>query len=219
MLEQTTADIAWAAGIWEGEGCWGVYRLGPTGKINVQSRLGMTDADVVFRFAAIVGFGTVRARRARRPHEKPLTEWYTQRRDLSRQLTEMFWPYLGERRRAKAQEVLDYGPAHPLNERTVCPKGHLYFGDNLVVEPIVRAGVTYLARRCKACRKAQSKARQLGRTRRTIVADIPEPKATENENTTGTRPLEETQPKPAPEFHEKAPADKKDQPGNSQANE
>jgi hypothetical protein len=40
------------------------------------------------------------------------------------------------------------------------------------------------------------------------VADIPKPKATEAENTTGTRPLVETQPKPAPEFHEQSPAPK-----------
>ena len=51
------------------------------------------------------------------------------------------------------------------------------------------------------------------------MADIPEPKATENENATGTRPLVETQPKPAPEFHEQAPVDKKDQPGNSKLND
>ena len=44
------------------------------------------------------------------------------------------------------------------------------------------------------------------------MTDIPEPTATESENTTGTRPLVETQPKPAPEFHEQAPAPKAPEP-------
>lgn len=153
-------EIAWAAGIWEGEGCWNAFRR-PTGKMQVQSRLAMSDADVIDRFAAIVGFGTVRPRSQLKAHPdwKPMFEWYTQRRDSTARLIEMFWPYLGERRRAKAQELLDLGPSRPLNERMHCPKGHPYSGDNLFTEPINRNGRTYYARRCRICRRAGSRER------------------------------------------------------------
>jgi hypothetical protein len=144
-------DIAWAAGIWEGEGCWNVVRRPDRHKPQVQSRLAMTDRDVVERFAAIVGFGGLRYGIQRRPNEKPLAEWYTQRRDMTRELIAMFWPYLGERRRAKAQEVLDLGEAIPLGERTTCPKGHPY-------DSIEKAG-GHLARRCSQCRREQSRNR------------------------------------------------------------
>jgi len=44
-----TNEIAWAAGLFEGEGTLNVYRRS-SGKLQVQVRLGMTDRDVVERF-------------------------------------------------------------------------------------------------------------------------------------------------------------------------
>ncbi len=155
-------QIAWAAGLFEGEGCWNAYqRREKNGKMQVQARLAMTDEDVVDRFAAVVGFGTVRRNVIRRPGstDKPLTEWYTQRRDTVRALIVMFLPYMGERRSARALAILDLGEAHPLNERTHCPKGHPYEGENLVLEPIKRGDREYFARRCKICRTEQSRER------------------------------------------------------------
>lgn len=154
------AEVAWAAGLWEGEGCWNAYRR-PSGKVQAQCRLAMTDADVVERFAGIVGFGSIRRDVIRNANKdwKPLTEWYTQRRDKTHELIQMFWPYLGERRKAKAQELLDLGEAVPRGERPLCPKGHPYSGENLLTEPINRNGRTYIARRCKKCRREQERNR------------------------------------------------------------
>ena len=157
-------DIAWAAGIWDGEGCWSVTsRAGDghhKGSMHAQSRLGMTDRDVVERFAAIVGFGTVRLRanqkEAKYGPRKPVWEWYTQRRDMTRQLIEMFWPYLGERRRAKAQEVLDLGEATPAAERLTCPRGHPY---DLYESVGAKSRGSHMARRCSVCRNKGSRDR------------------------------------------------------------
>lgn len=41
-------EIAWAAGLFEGEGCFNAY-IRKSGKIQVQARLTMTDQDVVER--------------------------------------------------------------------------------------------------------------------------------------------------------------------------
>lgn len=148
------ALIAWAAGLFEGEGCWNVYR--PRGKTQVQARLAMTDPDAVRRFAAVMGFGTVRARASRRPHEKPLTEWYTQKRENVRTMIALFLPYLGERRRQRALEILALGEVRPHGERTHCPQGHPYVGGNLRVETNVRGTPI---RRCVTCRRAQDRER------------------------------------------------------------
>jgi len=161
-------DIAWAAGLFEGEGCLNVFQRS-SGKWQTQARLRMADRDVVERFAAIVGFGTVRGPIApQEAHWSPTWEWYTQRRDTCRSLIALFLPYFGERRTAKAHELLALGEARPLNERTHCPKGHPLSGDNLQTEPFVGTnGKSYVARRCKTCRQAQArdrKRRELGIT-------------------------------------------------------
>jgi hypothetical protein len=167
LVPSRSEEIAWAAGLFEGEGSWNAYyRNGPRSKMNVSARLAMSDEDVVKRFAAVVGFGTMRARSVSMAHYKPMTEWYTQRRANVRALIVMFMPYLGDRRRVRAQEILDLGESHPLNERTHCPQGHAYEGDNLMLEPIERAGRRYFARRCRICRTEQSRLRAQARRAR-----------------------------------------------------
>lgn len=147
-------DIAWAAGVWEGEGCWSINPRTRRAGVAVQSRLGMTDPDVVERFGAIVGFGTIRHEPARL-NRKAMTQWYTQRRDSTRLLIGMFSPYLGERRRAKAQEILDLGETIANGERTTCPQGHPYDSTAMVSTGAGR----HLARRCSICRRNQSRER------------------------------------------------------------
>jgi hypothetical protein len=69
--ERTTQHVAWAAGLFEGEGCWNAYvRKG--GKVQMQVRLEMTDKDVVERFAAIVGCGAIHLSQPGTGGHKPL---------------------------------------------------------------------------------------------------------------------------------------------------
>jgi hypothetical protein len=164
-------EIAWAAGLFEGEGCWNVY-LPPSRRkvgrrqLQPQMKLAMTDGDVVRRFAGIVGCGSLRDRPRQhgKSHWKPTYEWNLYRRADIQCLIRFFWPYLGERRRGKAQEILDLGEAVPHGKRTHCPQGHPYAGDNLVLESIHDG--KYTARRCKTCRRAQD----LERKKRKVVA-------------------------------------------------
>jgi len=51
-------DIAWATGLFEGEGTMGVFGNGATGKITTMA-LVMSDEQTVRRFAAIVGIGAI----------------------------------------------------------------------------------------------------------------------------------------------------------------
>ena len=157
----TITDLAWAAGLFEGEGCFNVYTR-KSGKQQVQMRLGMTDEDVVVRFKSIVGCGTVRGPIFRRPDEKPMWDWCIYEAVQVRRLIDVFMPWLGNRRRAKALEVLEKAAFIRVAAgiRTHCPQGHPYSGDNLVVERVGPAKASHLGRRCRVCRNIAGRDRK-----------------------------------------------------------
>ena len=98
-------DIAWAAGLFEGEGC--IYIIKHRKK-SATLRLTSTDKDVVERFAQIVGVGNVLLETAsRKSHWKPLYLWNISKREEVRRILVSFMPYLGERRKEKAIEALN----------------------------------------------------------------------------------------------------------------
>ena len=105
-MNEDTA-IAWAAGLFEGEGCI-------TGNKNVPNlreiKIKMTDKDVMQRFVDIVGYGNLRGpyTQRNRPSTKPFWVWAIGKRlEVVRILT-MFLPYFGERRSEKAIEAITH---------------------------------------------------------------------------------------------------------------
>lgn len=105
-------DIAWAAGLFEGEGCIHAdpYFLGDgTPRYRFVLSLGMTDQDVVEKFAAVVGYGRVRAQRRTdcvQEHWKQQYIWEIGSREHCLRIIGMFLPYLGRRRLQKVAEIL-----------------------------------------------------------------------------------------------------------------
>ena len=94
----TNLQIAWAAGLFEGEGY--ITRNGKYPKIG----LTMTDKDVVNKFVALFGLGNVRTRE-RHPC-KTQYEWQIVGKQC-KVILEQLLPYLGERRAYKALNALD----------------------------------------------------------------------------------------------------------------
>jgi hypothetical protein len=153
LHHRTLEQVAWAAGLFEGEGCWNAY-VREGGTVQMQARLGMTDRDVVERFAAVIGFGAIHQAQPGTGGWKPLHTWCVYEAEKVREVIALFMPYMGERRRAKAEEVLAAGANVQVanGERTHCPSGHPYEGDNLVIE--MRG--TQPVRRCKTCDNRRS---------------------------------------------------------------
>lgn len=116
-----TRELAWAAGLFEGEGCFHI-----TGK-SAQANLHMTDEDTVRRFAAAIGIGNVHDRPTRHDR-KPSWVWRVGGLVKVQAVVAMLWFGLGARRRQRAKEILAIArhvrimPA----DRTHCPKGHPY---------------------------------------------------------------------------------------------
>lgn len=94
-------DVAWAAGLFEGEGC-----ITQVGKIkSPRLKLQMTDFDVVRRFKKIVRCGNLCTTRFKNKKYKIQLVWYTGRKAVVAKVLEMLLPYFGMRRRRRAKEV------------------------------------------------------------------------------------------------------------------
>ena len=94
-------QIAWAAGVFEGEGCF----------TNTYTSLGlmqlrMTDLDVVQKFRDIMGYGNI-IEEPILPSGKRVWIWRVAKRKEVYRMIEMILPYLMSRRAYKAQNILD----------------------------------------------------------------------------------------------------------------
>jgi hypothetical protein len=102
----TPTQIAWAAGLFEGEGCM-TYRdkehKHPYLKIN------MTDFDIVERFQQLVGCGSLTFvdKTKENPKWKHQLLWRTTNKLDVRRILNLLLPYFGDRRAHKALDILD----------------------------------------------------------------------------------------------------------------
>ena len=95
--------IAWAAGLFEGEGCMTVDKRGSTRGLQIN----MTDEDIIERFRDFCGAGNITTRYEDDPVRKK--QWrlrISKRKDVIRILS-MMLPYFGQRRAYKALNILD----------------------------------------------------------------------------------------------------------------
>lgn len=106
-------DIAWLAGLLEGEACFGCYKGCPT--IELQ----MTDEDVVSRVAALTG---AKLKTPWKPNGKPTYKTVYScglRGSAAIGWMQTLYVFLGERRQAKIREILEqwktstYAPRAP----------------------------------------------------------------------------------------------------------
>ena len=101
------AAWAWAAGLFEGEGSitYPGKQLGPGRRVRLQ--LKMTDEDVVRRFQQVVGgivYGPYKYLHKDGHIRKAAWMWTSDGVDAA-ELLRRWWPWLGERRRARIEEV------------------------------------------------------------------------------------------------------------------
>lgn len=123
MKTWDAVDIAWVAGIIEGEGCINIRR--PANKYPLAvCTVAMTDFDIIRRLHEVTGIGRVNGKRVdkRGSNRKPTLSWtVAKQRDLARLLLAIA-PLMGERRRGKilkAAETLAPGaPSHAIQHGT-----------------------------------------------------------------------------------------------------
>jgi hypothetical protein len=147
-LSITPTELAWIAGLVEGEGCIRYAKTSP------ELTVGMTDRDVITRLAAFWGISPRIAQQQRQPHWKVQ---YVARMNSNAAIGWMMtlYAWLGERRRAKIREVIAQWRARgPRNVfRMQCPQGHPYTGNNVVKPHADRVR----DRQCRICRRASGR--------------------------------------------------------------
>lgn len=104
-------ELAWAAGLFEGEGCASIktHLAGTNGLLVTRKylhlALKMSDEDTVRRFhQAVGGLGSVYLGRLR--NGKQMWDWQTGKFEHGQAVIAMLWYGLGERRRNRCIEVL-----------------------------------------------------------------------------------------------------------------
>ena len=108
-------EIAWAAGLFEGEGSMRHPSASQPG--GVTARLDMTDFDVVERFHAVVGVGSTFAYAPAQPHWKEHLIWAAGGAQAIVVIGQ-FLPYFGKRRAERARECIEWFREHFVR---VCP--------------------------------------------------------------------------------------------------
>jgi hypothetical protein len=98
-LNWTRENIAWLAGILEGEGCFSCDR----GRPRIQVR--MTDKDVLERCVFISGFGRIYGP-INKPNRKPMWYWKVTNSEKSYALICAVYPFLMSRRAEKIRSVV-----------------------------------------------------------------------------------------------------------------
>lgn len=100
--EMTPAEIAWVAGLLEGEGCWSRRSQGRNGW---DIKLSMSDEDVVYRLQGVTGVGTVNKGTSREGH-KDMWDWTVSKKEHREWLTGLVYPWMGTRRKARIDEYI-----------------------------------------------------------------------------------------------------------------
>lgn len=101
-------ELAWAAGYFEGEGCFSLAKRKdrPTGRPQAAACVRNTDEDTLRRFHAAVGCGSVSAHPPQVKGNKPFWQWSVRGHSCASRVIILLYPWLGNRRRAKAEELL-----------------------------------------------------------------------------------------------------------------
>jgi hypothetical protein len=120
--------LAWAAGIYEGEGCIGAYPRPKISNSSIRIQVAMSDGDIVTRWGEIIGRGCLNGPYFRK-NFKPNFIWGMSGYENCQYTIAILWEWLGVRRREQAQTMLGRylelrpHPPHRGTE-THCVKGH-----------------------------------------------------------------------------------------------
>ena len=147
----TEVDIAWAAGVFEGEGCIAVAKGACYS--HMQLVVVMSDEDIITRLHDVLGLGVVRGpffrKTAAGNDAKPLWMWRAGAFQHTQAILGLFWKHLGKRRKERAATALRLCGV-PRKYKSHCPQGHEYTSENTRVYGAHRS--------CKECGRIYARA-------------------------------------------------------------
>lgn len=132
-------SLAWAAGLFEGEGSITRRHLRHTNLV-----LAMTDEDVVRRFHEIIGHGKVYGPYVNHSGVKPQWRWACTGAKNCIAVLAALWCFLGERRKQRAEIAIREMALIRSFGSPICKRGHPFDEANTIIEHGGR-----VCRRCK----------------------------------------------------------------------
>lgn len=120
MIIMDKIDIAWLAGLIEGEGCIRVHNIR-----NPRITVEMTDKDIIDRLQSITESGSIAKRKKKQLHHKQAWTWsLCTREDVARVLLAIY-PLMGERKKAQISKCADafLSPRNPGKRKNLRPCG------------------------------------------------------------------------------------------------
>ena len=141
----TREDIAWAAGLFDGEWCF-------SGKVVIVN----TDISLLERFQNIFGFGRIYPRKLiTNPNRKPQWQYVSTQFQEQQALIAFMWHWLSEKRRGQAIKLLDLQKSKGCRPGGImCRRGlHRLEGDNVYVNRRANRENGNSFRSCLACRR------------------------------------------------------------------
>lgn len=154
IQEINREELAWAAGLYDGEG----HTRQPGKRRNATIAVTVSQSsspELLERFQRAVGLGSVLGPyeyRHRRPNQKPFFVFSASGFEATQHCLCCLWPWLGSTKRRQAVNSLLAWRAQPRKwfksngNRSVCRRGHRVEGDNAYV---ARSGYTV----CRECRR------------------------------------------------------------------
>lgn len=163
MGSNRIAEVAWAAGLFEGEGSISFNRKRSTSGVLTYGvlALGMTDESTVQRFQDAVGGGSIYVER--RPPYKDMYVWHSNSREVFLRVGDLLKPWLSQRRQDRLEEVRsgtsDVRRRPP--QRKLCKRGHWLAGNNAKPNGFAKNGEQKYS--CRFCVNAAERQRQATR--------------------------------------------------------
>ena len=165
MVTSRAEKIAWATGIFEGEGCVFLAKKQTSqGTLLYGSiAIGMTDEDVIRKIRDIFGCGNIYVQK-RRPGLKTMYSWRTRSRADFITVANLIRPMLGRRRLARLLEVESQAATVRRRppKRRLCKRGHWLIGLNAKSNGVAKNGRHKIA--CRACVNSNYRLRTTERT-------------------------------------------------------
>lgn len=94
-------DVAWVAGLLEGEGTWGGNNK------SVWVSCTMTDLDVLEKLQRTVGVGKIYQGKKQKPHYKDFWIWQLRKKQQVATLSKALLPHMGKRRRERIEHIVN----------------------------------------------------------------------------------------------------------------
>ena len=102
----SSSELAYLAGVFDGEGSFGIWSRGKDKKKGFRASIEMTDEDVIMKFLVYFKVGTIMYIKQSAQHHKPTYRWKIDLENAVNVIRKML-PYLSKRRQAKFHETVN----------------------------------------------------------------------------------------------------------------